>query len=572
VIERSDRARTLTLALKERRLLIAAVTLIVAFGTLAVSLALPDRYEGKARVLVGPAGKANATNGGADPERVAETNRELLRSGPVADRVRLNVKLNPRLSAAELRDRVEAERVGDTYLMDVRARDGEAGRAAAIANGFANQFAAYRRERGERELARAISLANRRLRSLPPEQRRGASAAALARRVRDLELRSALQAGSVEVVRLAERPSEPVFPRPILFTVLAVPAGLLIGLLLAALLLRFDRRLRREEQVEAVAGAEVIAAIPTPTRLTRRRGASRDAWEDSLEAEAYGRLASNLRFFNFDRQVSTVLIASAMPEEGKTTVVLRLAAALASAGHSVIAVEADLRRPKFAEQLGIQFPQGLSGVLARATPLDDAITRVHASYALAGSDDPGDDAWASAPYIDVMPGGVPPPNPRELVGSEPFRAVLEVLGARADFVLVDSPPLVPVGDAVPLADAADAALLVVRRGTSRRDEVRKALKSLGDLRSRVIGVVLTNAQRPRARYDYSSTKATVEAAAEALGPRRPDPRAARRDERAKRRAKRGTKVTRRRKRASSENGAGAETAGLATRSSPDAER
>ena len=562
VIERSDRVRTLSLALRERRLLIAAVTLVVAFGTLAASLALPDRYEGTARVLAGPAGKPRA-EGGVDPERLAETNRELLLSGPVADRVRLNVKLNPPLSAAQLRDRVSAEGVGDTYLMDVRARDGGAGRAAAIANGFANQFAAYRRERAERELARAISLTSRRLRSLPAEQRRGARGADLARRVRDLELRSALQTGSVEVVKLAERPAEPVFPRPILFTVLAVPAGLLIGLLLAALLMRFDRRLRREEQVEAVTGTEVIAAIPTPTRLTRRRGASKDAWEDSLEAEAYGRLASNLRFFNFDRQVSTVLIASAMPGEGKTTVVLRLAAALASAGHRVIAVEADLRRPKFAEQLGIQFPQGLSGVLARATPLDDAITRVHTSYALASSDDPDDDAWASAPYIDVMPGGVPPPNPRELVASEPFRAVLEVLAARADFVLVDSPPLVPVGDAVPLADAADAALLVVRRGTSRRDEVRKALKSLRDLRSRVIGVVMTNAERPGARYDYSSSKAPVEAAAEALGARAP------REGRSKQRKRRPPR-RRRAKRLPSRNGGQAERP--ATRSSPDAAR
>ena len=199
---------------------------------------------------------------------------------------------------------------------------------------------------------------------------------------------------------------------------MSIPIGLLAGLLLAGLVSYLDRRLKREEQVEALTQLPVVASIPRRSERLVRRRAGGGVWADPVEAESYGRLATNLRFFNFDRQVKTVLVTSAIPEEGKTTVTLRLAAALAGAGQGVLAIEADLRRPTFTDYFSIQFPHGLSGVLIGATPFEDVVTRVHTSYALAAPTEEGDEAWTTAPFIEVVPAGVIPPNPTELLAGQ----------------------------------------------------------------------------------------------------------------------------------------------------------
>jgi capsular exopolysaccharide synthesis family protein len=325
----------------------------------------------------------------------------------------------------------------------------------------------------------------------------------------------------VEVVDRADVPDDPVEPNPGTTFLLSIPIGLLVGLLLALLVSYIDRRLKREEQVEAVTQMPVVASIPRRSERLVRRKAGGGVWADPIEAEAYGRLATNLRFFNFDRQVKTVLVTSAIPEEGKTTVALRLAAALAGAGQGVLAIEADLRRPTFTDYFSIQFPHGLSGVLIGATPFEDVVTRVHTSYALAAPTEEGDEAWTTAPFIEVVPAGVVPPNPNELLAGNALPQVLHEAKQHADIVLVDSAPLVPVGDAIPIANAVDGVLLVVKLGASRRDEVRRALKLLGTLRSKVIGVVITNADRPSDKYDYYATEPPAPTPAiDPLGPRR----------------------------------------------------
>ena len=302
---------------------------------------------------------------------------------------------------------------------------------------------------------------------------------------------------------------------------MSIPIGLLAGLLLAGLVSYLDRRLKREEQVEAITQMPVVASIPRRSERLVRRKAGGGVWADPVEAESYGRLATNLRFFNFDRQVKTVLVTSAVPEEGKTTVALRLAAALAGAGQGVLAIEADLRRPTFTDYFSIQFPHGLSGVLIGATPFEDVITRVHTSYALAAPTEEGDEAWTTAPFIEVVPAGVIPPNPTELLAGNALPQVLDEAKSHADIVLVDSAPLVPVGDAIPIANAVDGVLLVVKLGASQRDEVRKALKLLGTLRSKVIGVVITNAARPSDKYEYYAKEPPAPAPTiDPLGPRR----------------------------------------------------
>jgi capsular exopolysaccharide synthesis family protein len=547
--------------LSERRwLILAAAAVIVVVATLR-SAAQDDEYEAVSKVLVGQTDPALALVPGAaadrDADRVARTNLELLESETVAQRVRRRQRSDDPLSADGLLDRVDAEIENDSDVIAIKVRDEDPERAAEIANAWATQYARFRERASGRSLQEAISRAQIELDELEGDELSSPRGRTIERRLSDFEIAAALRGGTIEVVKRADAPADPVAPRPFLTLLVSIPVGLLAGLLLAGLVSYLDRRLKREEQVEALTQLPVVASIPRRSERLVRRRAGGGVWADPVEAEAYGRLATNLRFFNFDRQVKTVLVTSAVPEEGKTTVTLRLAAALAGAGQGVLAVEADLRRPTFTDYFSIQFPHGLSGVLIGATPFEDVVTRVHTSYALAAPTEEGDEAWTTAPFIEVVPAGVIPPNPTELLAGNALPEVLHEAGSRADVVLVDSAPLVPVGDAVPIANAVDGVLLVVKLGESRRDELRRALKLLGTLRAKVIGVVITNAERPSDKYDYYSKEPPPppSPALDPLGPRR-----------------RGRRPAPRFEDRADENGGGDTDETAAIRSGPDAGR
>jgi capsular exopolysaccharide synthesis family protein len=524
--DRRERLLVLLHTLGERRwLILATAALIVAFFTLR-SAAQDDKYEAASEVLIGQTDPVNGLFPGAaaakDPDRVARTNLELIESETVAERVSrsLTTTTDPP-SADGLLDMVDADIEEDSDVIAIKVRDEDPELAADVANAWASQFARVRDRASRRNLERAIERAQVELESLPPDEVSSPRGRTIERRLSDLEIAVALQGSVVEVVQEADAPDDPVEPNPGTAFLVSIPLGLLAGLLLALLVSYIDRRLKREEQVEAVTQLPVVASIPRRSERLVRRRAGGGVWADPVEAEAYGRLATNLRFFNFDRQVKTVLVTSAVPEEGKTTVALRLAAALAGAGQGVLAIEADLRRPTFTDYFSIQFPHGLSGVLIGATPFEDVVTRVHTSYALAAPTEEGDEAWTTAPFIEVVPAGVIPPNPNELLAGNALPQVLHEAKTHADIVLVDSAPLVPVGDAIPIAGAVDGVLLVVKLGESQRDEVRRALKLLGTLRSKVIGVVITNAERPSDKYDYYATEPPAPTpAVDPLGPRR----------------------------------------------------
>ena len=524
--DRRERLRVLLHTLAERRwLILATAAIIVAFLTLR-SAAQDDKYEAVSKVLVGQTDPINGLFPGAgadrDPERVVRTNLELIETETVADRVSgALTATGDELSASELLDRVDADIENDSDLVAIKVRDEDPELAAEIANAFANQYTRFRDRASRRNLEDAIERTQVELEALAEEDVGSPRGRTLERRLSDLEIAAALQGSSVEVAERAGVPDDPVEPNPGVAFLISIPLGLLAGLLLAALVSYLDRRLKREEQVEAVTQLPVVASIPRRSERLVRRRAGGGVWADPVEAESYGRLATNLRFFNFDRQVKTVLVTSAVPEEGKTTVALRLAAALAGAGQGVLAIEADLRRPTFTDYFSIQFPHGLSGVLIGATPFEDVVTRVHTSYALAAPTEEGDEAWTTAPFIEVVPAGVIPPNPNELLAGNALPQVLNEAKSHADIVLVDSAPLVPVGDAIPIANAVDGVLLVVKLGESRRDEVRRALKLLGTLRSKVVGVVITNAERPSDKYDYYAKEPPAPMpAVDPLGPRR----------------------------------------------------
>ena len=173
-----------------------------------------------------------------------------------------------------------------------------------------------------------------------------------------------------------------------------------------------------------------------------------------------------------------------MPDEGKTTSACNIALTLALTGSRVVLVEADLRKPRVCDYLGLDSGAGLTNVLAGQHALEDVLV-----------------PWKRK-TLTVLPAGPVPPNPSELLGSQHMTTLLQALAADFDHVVIDTPPLLPVTDAAVLATIADGAVLIVRHGRSSRDDLELATQALAAVNARLLGTVLNFIPVRRGGYGY----------------------------------------------------------------------
>jgi capsular exopolysaccharide synthesis family protein len=279
-------------------------------------------------------------------------------------------------------------------------------------------------------------------------------------------------------------------------------AGGLVGLALgigAAIGRGFmDRTVKTPEDVEKGMGATFLGLLPelsaTSPKGRGRRRARENAGAPELVvhhspmsaiAEAARAIRTNLLFMAPDKPYRTLLITSAGPAEGKTTVGCCIATAMAQAGKSVLLVDCDLRRPRVHRVFGRRNDAGLT-------------------TALLDPDDPASGPQSTeVPNLSVVVAGPIPPNPAELLQSERFRAWIRAMEARFDHVILDSSPIVAVTDAAILSTVADGTILVVRAFKTRRELAQYSLKTLRDVSARVAGVVLNAVNLDRDEYRYS---------------------------------------------------------------------
>jgi non-specific protein-tyrosine kinase len=206
----------------------------------------------------------------------------------------------------------------------------------------------------------------------------------------------------------------------------------------------------------------------------------------SPAAEAFRSLRTNIQFSALDRKLRLLQVTSAGPQEGKSTVLANLAVTMAEAGLQVVIVDCDLRRPRLHELFGLEGSPGFSDTL------------------VGGEERPLPLQQTSSTGLRLLAAGTPPPNPSELLGSQRTARLLERLAEHVDIVLVDSPPVAAVTDAVVLAPRMDGVLLVVSSGQTRRDLARMAREQLDKVGARVLGVVLNNARMDQSLYRYYS--------------------------------------------------------------------
>ena len=429
--------------LRKRALPAILVFFLAVIASGVITVLTPTSYTAKAQVFVAVSGSnqdiASALTG---------SNFTLQRVKSYSQLVSTPSVLGPASAAVGFtidNKTVSASIPLDTVLISIEATDGNAVRAAKVANAVAAQLGAV---------------------------------------VVDLEtpLDGSVSPVKTKVVQTAETPKAPTAPRPLLNLALGLLLGAAGAVGMVLLLESLDQTIRTPEDVQELTGSSPIGVLPfdnqakgSPLSALNRR---------STRSEGFRTVRTNLQFVDVDNPPRAIVITSSLPGEGKTTTAINLAIAMAQSGQRVLLVEADLRKPKVGEYLGIDASQGLTNVLTFSVSLSDALQPWHRDL------------------LTVLPGGSIPPNPSELLSSTAMANLLNELKSMFDIVIIDAPPLLPVSDAAILAGIADGALFVVRWGATRNQQAAASLEQLAAVGGRVLGTVVNFAPIGRRGYNY----------------------------------------------------------------------
>jgi Mrp family chromosome partitioning ATPase/capsular polysaccharide biosynthesis protein len=461
-------------------------------------------------------------------KRLLNTYAEVLTSGPILEQA--ISRLSPRaasLSVSELRENIEVEVIANTELISISVQDGDPVLARDLANALSVLLMQYARDLyvGSSKSAHQIvdeqlagledDLAHDRqqLAILLAEGGSSAEVEALTRQIEFKEdaydrlldryemarLNESLRANSVTVTAPATLPGEPSNQLGLMQVGLGLVIGLFGGVGLALTLENLDTRIHSPRQLEHVTGAFLLGTVPRGSLHLadseyHTNGASRSL------AEAYRLLGVNLQTLREDTPLKTILVTSAAPKEGKSTVSLNLAQMLAEGGQTVFLIDGDLRRPTMEEIFGIDNDLGLSSFLAKPAKQNG---RGHQNELfpsnLSGSPVRAEELRSSflshaihpteQSSLFVVTGGPRVTNPTPLLRSPAMSALLDFLGDQGQTTIVDAPPVLGMADVSVLAPRVDGIILVVRQGFSSREHVREALKQLHATRARVLGLV-----------------------------------------------------------------------------------
>lgn len=481
--------------LRRRRALILAVTLAVVTSAVVASLLQTPVYEGKAQVLLQPrtteslfdprTGQPNK-----DPARVVQTEIAVLKSRPVVEAVRQKIGAERRVSVKAL---------GQTDVIEVRARSTDPQQAATVANAYATAYIDFRRRQAVDDVLTAGSEIQRKIADLQKQIDATSPGAAQQRdtllqqqalfrqKLDQLQVDAALKTGGAQLVTSASVPDSPVKPTPVQSTMLALVVGLVFGGAAALLAEYLDDSIKSKEELErAGGGLPVLGLIPAITAWKERQVPVVVSMTEpkSPAAEAYRTLRTSIQFMGLDRPLQTIEVTSPAASEGKTTTLANLGVALAQTGQRVVMVDCDLRRPRIHDFFGLSNDVGFTSMLLGDAPFSAAVQSV-----------PDQDR------LLLLPSGPIPPNPSELLASSRTTDVLRTLRAEADIVLLDCPPVLPVTDAAVLSGQVDGTLIVATVGTTTRRSLQHAHELLRRVDASVIGTVL-NGVKGDGSYGY----------------------------------------------------------------------
>jgi Mrp family chromosome partitioning ATPase len=470
--------------LREQAWLIVLCAVLAGVAAVAYAETRPRNYEASARLLLrqdNPA--AQVTGGGSqfvDPVRQAVTDQQLATSGAVASRVADRLHLKD-FSAF---DDVRAGLAADSNVLTITVGDRNPRLAAKVANAFAAEYIGFRQDTDRKRIGATAKLLAARIRSAPRSQK-GALRAQLAR----ARLLMSVTPADASVVQRASVPTAMVGPKVSRKLVLGLLFGVLVGLGLAMLRDRLDRRVKRLRDVKEIfAGTPVLATIPRPQ--SGKRAAH-------MTVEGFRTLQSTLDVLCPNGRPRSLLITSASAGDGKSTTALNLGLAMDEQRHRPVVVEADLRRPSLSKGLGVDKGPGLTGMLKGTDGIDEAITYTSVSP---GSKSRGP-AVALAGKLAVLPAGPAPAQPRGLLNDKALGTFLTSAQTVGDTILIDGPPLGLFSDMLPLARRVDGVIVAVRLYHTRKDDLEAFAQQLLDAGVTPMGLVVLGASADPSAYD-----------------------------------------------------------------------
>lgn len=413
-------------------MVLTALVAALGIGTLITVRMVPQYATSVTFFITTPNnGVTDAYQGGLFSQQRVKAYQTVLTSDRLAELVAAGPGLG--LGPEAIRKRISAQAIPDTVLLRATVTDSSRDRARLVATVLADRF---------KTLVESLET--------PPGAR--------------------ISSVKVEVVVGPQTTNTPVSPRPLRNLVLAGLLGLIVGAGAAVMREVRDTTVKTPESLQYLASAPVLAGVPFDRKVKSGpaavTGADQSAWAESLR-----QLRTNLQYVDAGKPRKTLVITSAVAGEGKSMTACGLAMLFARTGQRVLIMDADLRHPRIADYLGLDGAAGLTSVLVGKASVDDVLQRR------------GTHLW-------VLPSGLLPANPSELLGSRYMAELLADLRDRFDTVIVDSPPLLPVTDAAVVAARTDGALLVARSHRTTGPQVTAAVKALHSVDARLLGCVL----------------------------------------------------------------------------------
>ena len=477
----SDSLSSATVVLRRRWPLIVGIVL----ACLLVSVVRHERssksYAATASVTFQSATLPDAAlqvspSGSSEPQRAADTEVYIAHSSQVAEGVRKQLHVSA--SAKELLELVKVEAAANADVLNIIATTGDPHYSARLANAFAAQYIAFKAAAQVASIEEAQHQLQQQIASLPAGSAARSSLEQSQQRLGGLR---AVAGGGANVISLATPPTAPSGMGLSTAALIGILVGLAIAFSLVFLLESLDRRMKTIEEFERDYRLPALTGVPQSAFDAGR------ANERSAQLEPYRILRSALDFAAVARPVDTLLITSAVSGEGKTTVAVDLAHAIALTGRAVVLAEFDLRRPMFGRHFDFSSHDGLTTALASGEGVRDLLVK----------------PFSELPNLSILRAGRLPPNPSELLGSAAVEQVISELSSEDTTVIIDAPPLNPVADAQVLLNnsAIHGVIVVGRVDKTTREEVRRARAIIERHSVLPIGLVVTGL-RDAGRYGY----------------------------------------------------------------------
>jgi non-specific protein-tyrosine kinase len=495
--------------------LILLGTLLAGGTAFLASQAMTPVYQASATLMVSQGSTPTISDYTSvlTGQQLAKTYGELLKKRPVLEAV--IQELNLPMTVEELGKLETVQLVRDTQLIVLQFEHPNPDLAAKIANQTAKEFieqnqanqmsrfasskdnllkqlkqleADMANDQASLERARAAAPVNAaevaRLETTLAQDR--SSYSSLLKSYEDLRISEAKALDNVMVVEPADIPARPVRPNILLNTLLAAVVGAMLAVGVAFLIEYLDDSIHSPEEVDGMLHLPVLGTIVKvseanpPDRLTVQNDPR------SPVAEAYRALRTNVQLSNVDQPAKVILVTSANPLEGKSTMAANLAVAMAQTGLSVVLVDADMRRPVLHRVFEVPNTNGLTtALLSEQVSLNGSLCKTKVDN------------------LSLIPTGPLPPNPSELLGSRRMLRLITVLREQYDAVIIDSPPVLAVTDPAVLATQVDGVIVVVSAGETRRDAAQQAVNNLQQVGARLLGVALNKIPRNGRGYGYT---------------------------------------------------------------------